>query len=50
MNFTKANDVKENTKTKAEDAAMFGHIIGIQKFLNLLNCVFPEGSSLHASS
>ena len=50
INFTKAKEVNEKTKTRAEEAAILGHIRGIQKFLNLLICVFPEGNNLHASS
>ena len=50
MNFTRANDVKEKTNTRAEEAAILGHIKGIQKFLSLLIFVLPEGNNLHASS
>ena len=50
MNLTRANDVKEKTNTRAEEAAILGHIKGIQKFLSLLIFVLPEGNNLHASS
>ncbi len=50
MNLTKANDVKENTNTRAAEAAILGHIKGNQNLLNRRIFVFPDGNNLHASS